>query len=33
MPKPNLAAHRGSSGRQQAGLATALQADSDWKEF
>jgi hypothetical protein len=33
MSKSNLAAHRGSSGRQQAGLATALRADPDWKEF
>jgi hypothetical protein len=32
MPKPNLAAHRGSSGREQTGLAT-LQADPDWKEL
>jgi methyl-accepting chemotaxis protein len=32
-PKSNLASHRGSSGRQQAGLATALKADPDWKEF
>ena len=33
MPTSNLAAHRGSSGRQQAGLATALKAEPDWKEF
>jgi methyl-accepting chemotaxis protein len=31
--KSNLAAHRGSSGRQHAGLATARKAEADWKEF
>jgi len=33
MPKSNLAAHRGSNSRQQAGLATALKAEPNWKEF
>ena len=31
--KPNAAANRGPAGRMQAGLATALKQDPDWKEF
>ncbi len=33
MPKSNIAAYRGSIGRNQAGLATALKTEPDWKEF
>jgi methyl-accepting chemotaxis protein len=32
-PKSSIAAHHGSAGRVQAGLATALRAEPDWKEF
>jgi methyl-accepting chemotaxis protein len=33
MPESSVAARRGVSGRQQAGLSTALKAEPDWKEF
>jgi methyl-accepting chemotaxis protein len=31
--KSSIAVHRGSAGRLQTGLATALKAEPDWKEF
>ena len=33
VPKSSIVAHRGPAGRVQAGRATALMAEPDWKEF